>query len=897
MASEQFSLGPRSQLLTPRILRSGLVPNPPPPSSYVPPIQKDRDTLFQPMFDDYSNHSPSVAFLVLVVVALDHTDSTGTPSSTTIDQDAPSASTSQTPQETQPPVIPSGVEEEFHDIEVAHLENDPFFGVKLDELGGVLKNKARLVARGYRQEEGIDFEESFALVDRLEAIRIFIAYAVHKNMIIYQMDVRTAFLNGIICEEVYVSQLNIFVDQDNPNHVYKLKKDLYGLKHASRAWYDLLSSFLLSQKVSKGTLILHYSLRKKTKTSYCKIMNQEEIPQTAHEETCVLKANRAKISTTNMSIDPTMTQKEETYQVVFNIIKNTTFYKAFIASADVPEIYMQQFCHTINKVKESTFYEFKLENKKSLVDIEDDGVQSRMKFVRIGEDIQEYRRVILDAMLTDDIKQSETYQMFIKYSIGLIPPKKTRGKGSQGNKADVIQKPTKPDVALKLGKSMSLTEAAEEEATRKVHATHEQPQVADIMQALKASRSQSLTGGSSEGTSVSLVIPTTSSEGTSTKLGVPDEAMGNVNEEIEWVYSDEKEEKKDDDDDDKNDVDKEMEDAEVEESGNGDEEITDTEKENVEKTKEVKDDNKKAELPPSSSSLSASLGLNNQFLNLSFNESTVGNLKDTADAEINSLLDIQIEQLGDSLQKMLQKHTKELKQQYPQHVKYKDAIDESVQANVINEVKNLLPKYLPKAIFYFATLVIQCTIKKSLEKTLIVFAQSSSQGQSSLKIEKLTKAHLVSPIYNLLKGTCQSSIELEYNIKECYKAFSDQLDWNNPKEDWCPFDLSKPLPLKGRLESYQKNLNITKHRKEFLGIFVKELYTPSFDPPGFVYEDLNKKKRVMQADELYKFLDEILKLDRDELHHRILNFCLGYNKEMSRRKIVNYIQEKVKAHG
>ncbi|GJS18925.1 retrovirus-related pol polyprotein from transposon TNT 1-94 [Tanacetum coccineum] len=193
--------------------------------------------------------------LVPTVVATKPSDSTSPPSSTTINQNAPSPSTSQTPQETQSLVIPFGVEEHFHDIEVLHLDNNPFFGVpipeqnsegsssrdviptnvKLDELGGVLKNKARLVARGYRQEEGIDFEESFALVARLEAIRIFIAYAAHKNMTVYQMDVKTAFLNDILREEVYASQPDGFVDQDNPNHVYKLKKTLYGLKQAQQA--------------------------------------------------------------------------------------------------------------------------------------------------------------------------------------------------------------------------------------------------------------------------------------------------------------------------------------------------------------------------------------------------------------------------------------------------------------------------------------------------------------------------------------------------------------------------------------------------------------------------------------------------------------------------------------
>ncbi|GJS61460.1 retrovirus-related pol polyprotein from transposon TNT 1-94 [Tanacetum coccineum] len=153
---------------------------------------------------------------------------------------------------------------EFEHLEVWELVPRPdrvmiitlkwIYKVKLDEPGGLLKNKARLVARGYRQEEGIDFEESFAPVARLEAIRIFIAFAAHMNMIVYQMDVKTAFLNDILREEVYVSQPDGFVDPENPNHVYKLKKALYGLKQAPRAWYDLLSSFLLSQKFSKGTI-------------------------------------------------------------------------------------------------------------------------------------------------------------------------------------------------------------------------------------------------------------------------------------------------------------------------------------------------------------------------------------------------------------------------------------------------------------------------------------------------------------------------------------------------------------------------------------------------------------------------------------------------------------------
>ncbi|GJU51237.1 retrovirus-related pol polyprotein from transposon TNT 1-94 [Tanacetum coccineum] len=128
------------------------------------------------------------------------------------------------------------------------------YKAKLDEYGDILKNKARLVAKGYHQDVGIDFEESFTSVTRIEAIRIFIANATSKNMTIYQMDVKTAFLNGELKEEVYVNQTEGFVDPNHLTHVYRLKKALYGLKQASRAWYDTLSRFLLDNKFSKGVV-------------------------------------------------------------------------------------------------------------------------------------------------------------------------------------------------------------------------------------------------------------------------------------------------------------------------------------------------------------------------------------------------------------------------------------------------------------------------------------------------------------------------------------------------------------------------------------------------------------------------------------------------------------------
>ncbi|GJS60235.1 retrovirus-related pol polyprotein from transposon TNT 1-94 [Tanacetum coccineum] len=108
------------------------------------------------------------------------------------------------------------------------------------------------ISKGYAQKEGIDFEESFAPVAWLEAVRLFIAYAAYKSFIVYQMDVKTTFLYGLLKEEVYVNQPNGFVDPYHPDQVYRLKKTLYGLKQAPRAWYDGLSNCLVSKGFSKG---------------------------------------------------------------------------------------------------------------------------------------------------------------------------------------------------------------------------------------------------------------------------------------------------------------------------------------------------------------------------------------------------------------------------------------------------------------------------------------------------------------------------------------------------------------------------------------------------------------------------------------------------------------------
>ncbi|GJX69477.1 putative ribonuclease H-like domain-containing protein [Tanacetum coccineum] len=128
------------------------------------------------------------------------------------------------------------------------------FKNKKDERGIVIRNKARLVAQGYTQEEGIDYDEVFAPVARIEAIRLFLAYASFKDFVVYQMDVKSDFLYGKIEEEVYVCQPPGFEDLDFPDRVYKVEKALYGLHQAPRAWYETLSTYLLDNGFQRGKI-------------------------------------------------------------------------------------------------------------------------------------------------------------------------------------------------------------------------------------------------------------------------------------------------------------------------------------------------------------------------------------------------------------------------------------------------------------------------------------------------------------------------------------------------------------------------------------------------------------------------------------------------------------------
>ncbi|GJW31118.1 retrovirus-related pol polyprotein from transposon TNT 1-94 [Tanacetum coccineum] len=198
------------------------------------PSQQELDLLFGPLYDEFFNDGTS------------RVNKSSSPTDNSIQKDTlPSTHI----QPTSEPTTPTNVHAEENNDNQAEFTN-PL--CTPDEDQTVIRNNARLVAKGYALEEGIDFEESFALVARLEVVRIFVAYAAHNSFPIYQMDVKTAFLNGPLKEEVYVAQPDGFVDPDHPEKVYRLSKALYGLKQAPRAWYDELSKFLISKGFTKA---------------------------------------------------------------------------------------------------------------------------------------------------------------------------------------------------------------------------------------------------------------------------------------------------------------------------------------------------------------------------------------------------------------------------------------------------------------------------------------------------------------------------------------------------------------------------------------------------------------------------------------------------------------------
>ncbi|GJX09811.1 hypothetical protein Tco_0199670 [Tanacetum coccineum] len=723
-------------------------------------------------------------------------------------------------------------------------------------------------------------------------------------------------------------------------------------------------------------------------------MNQEEIQQAAYDEALVPTDDRVKIGSSNMRSDPTLTQKESTYQVILDIIKSSPCYNVFFITVDVPKIYMQRFWFIVKKIKKSSFYQFQLDDKKFEVDVElfwkilciclgvpdkefiappphdslvtfinelgykallklisgihgsyintikDDGVLGRLNFICKGELTQVCGVPIPDTMMNEEIENSEAYQTYLALSTGTKPLKKGIGKGGNGKRATAT--PLKKgsiiaddniildlEDALKLGNSISINEAEEQEGARWVHETHERlvtekptsdegsdesddeqegmklkgikilsdatQLAADTQKSIKAIRHayrhQQQTRGLSEGAGITPKVPGKS-----------------VSSNDEWVLINKKwhtfllmrfrteleketvKRKKADDesaDEDKVHLDDEVhtkEDEQADDEAHDDEILShddyvsddDAKKTDSKKIEKEKVDEERTRDDHGDKGDQAK---EDQFLNLSSDTFLVGTAKEPTDTKINSLLDstlsLSIASRNVNHDKVLRKKDcsndqdptagsdqwkkkrrkgkyskpskdkvqtgssskgktqskpsstdKLVKTEVPLHEAEID-VEEPALDDMINDADqpqdDVAPKHGNSTWFkqpsrpptldlkwnkdkkindgteqtWFNDLVNAEKDPLTFNELMVTPIYFSKFAMNYLKLDKITKADLVGPVYKLLKETCKSSIELEYNMDQCYNSLTDQLDWKNPEGDRFPYELSKPLPLQG----------------------------------------------------------------------------------------------------
>nr|GEV65724.1 integrase, catalytic region, zinc finger, CCHC-type, peptidase aspartic, catalytic [Tanacetum cinerariifolium] len=458
MAFEQLGSGPRIKCMTPATSSSRLVLNTVSQQPCIPRNRDDWDNLFQPMFDEYFNPPTVDVSPVLVAAAPRAVDLADSPVSTSIDQHAPSTQEQEhssiisqgfeesprTPHFYDDPLLESpheestsqgsssnnfkqaitkpswinAMHEEIHEFErlqvwelvpcldkVLLIKHKWIYKVKTNEFSGVLNNKARLVAQGFRKEEGIDFEESFAPVARIEVICIFLANAAHKNMTIFQMDVNTAFLNGELKEEVYVSQPEGFINQDNPSCMYKLKKALCGLKQAP-----------------------------------CANTNTTHAQQKGLDDDLVAPTDRLEFEKCNMRLKTNIKPKEATFQVVLDALALTSFYRAFLITADDQSISRRNkmFWHTTR----------------------DDTMFTSMRCISKHEKTQVYGAILPKELTNQTMLKSEAYKTYYAFASREKTPKpkiKTKAKVAKFDKKQPVK--TSKAKGLAVLSEVALTEA------------------------------------------------------------------------------------------------------------------------------------------------------------------------------------------------------------------------------------------------------------------------------------------------------------------------------------------------------------------------------------------------------------------------------------------------------
>ncbi|GJU17434.1 hypothetical protein Tco_1145400 [Tanacetum coccineum] len=415
MASEHSSSGPALHEMTPVSISSGLVPNPPSSTPFVPPTRTDWDLLFQPMFDESPNvdvHAPEVIAPIPEAVAPEHAVSTGSPSSTTVDQDAPTPSNSPTQQETQTPILSHDVEEDNH-VEVAHMSNDPqvskdstyeqaFSGtmmpfltslkpkklqrqsinpsnvgliahargncyeferlevwehcsssdqrfvilsysdlkVKLDELGGILKNKARLVARGYRQEEGIDFDGVFDSGN--PAKKKFMLASRKSSRAWYDLTPMARGYQPVIVEKATTNSGTNLVDKSHGG-ISKRERIKKGMRLDPSHYLGVIGTllYLTAKPFHRGSLVSEgfpsFALTAFEMRFNVVVKNSRiRLPLGRHigGSCCPTQIGKC-----NLRLSSDIASKEaQHYQVVYDVLKLLTFIQGLQVTADAPEI-------------------------------------------------------------------------------------------------------------------------------------------------------------------------------------------------------------------------------------------------------------------------------------------------------------------------------------------------------------------------------------------------------------------------------------------------------------------------------------------------------------------------------------------------------------------------------
>nr|GEU83863.1 retrovirus-related Pol polyprotein from transposon TNT 1-94 [Tanacetum cinerariifolium] len=675
------------------------------------------------------------------------------------------------------------------------------YKVKLEELGGVLKNKARLVARGYRQEEGIDFKESFSPVSRLEAICIFIAIAAHMNMVVYQMDVNIAFLNGILREEVYkFSKGNVdptmFVKREADTPVVeKSKLDEYPQgKAVDPTCYRGMIGTLLYLTSSRPDLVFVVCM--------CANMNPVAAQQVALENALVALEKRLKIEKCNMRIEFNKREREPTFQVTLDVLKLSPCYPAFPITAEIcPKLPNPDFVQPPSDEEMVSFIKHLGYTGKCvmLYEIHTDQMHQPCRtFAAVINRCISRKSIGLDRLRPS--RAQILWGMFYKKNVDFVAlPWEDfmfQADNREINSSAGVQIKDTPVMSVSKKKTPSTTYRCKGIDLVSEAALLEDAQMKKVLKRSKMETHSHQASGSSDGDGSQPKVHNELQDKTiGTNEGTDDD--DNVVDESDDVGNDDNDDLSDNDDGD-NDSDDERTESDEDENPNLNQNDDDEEEEYVHTPENYESTNDE-------------------------NEHVEEEEYDRIDEELYKVVNVKLKdaehgeegkgdaEMTDASHDNSYTVTFEKKSQ-AEKKRYIDLIKKLVNDIINDEVKTQLPQILPKGVSDFATPMIQSTVTEPPQTWISKIAQAekpplsfdelmstpinfSAYVMDHLKIDNLTQDYLVGPAFNLLKGTCKSRVELEYTIKECYKSVTDQLDWNNLKGKEYPFDLSKPLPL------------------------------------------------------------------------------------------------------